>query len=225
MWDASTGLKLWSSWLANMLEKLAQVAMSYPTVLTDNPRQVNASSLFAPQQTSATRTKPRSSGSRSYPAHPRARREEFCNHVPNGGRNRKRNGGEFGPVPRDSNPGDGPRYSRVGASFRWIAENGPDLDVSETGYNEPWMAPGFIDNKGRLAKRGAGGLPNRLTTAQTERVIRRAETLFACRFEYVLRQVEIDARITLGTNGKVPFPLANTSKRFFASPPTLIGSA
>src|SRR5207248_1279161 len=98
-----------------------------------------------------------------------------------------------------------------------VAENGPDLDRSESGFHEPWMAPAFIDD--RLRKRMTNGLPDRLSVAQTERVIRRVETLFAHSFDNVLRQVEHEGRITIGTNGAVPFALASRMQKTVPSSP------
>lgn len=123
------------------------------------------------------------------------------------------------PIPTDNKSDQSRRYSKVGTWFRWVADNGPDFDRSESGFHEPWTAPAFCDDGGFFAKRreqATVGGSDRLTEERTARIIRRAEIIFAGRFDYVLRQVEHNARITIGTNGKVPFPVVDKAPTFSA---------
>lgn len=195
-----------ATWLKDLVElvygyaeKLVQVAMSCPDLVTDDPTkwirlQINALLSRHLRQELSIETLAEHATQRSL-----ALREA------------KRNAIASNQVPLDSGPNRVPRYSRVGAWFRWVAEDGPDFDRSESGFHEPWLAPAFVDDM--LRERMTSGRLDRLTAAQTDRVIRRVETRFAGRFDHVLQQVEHGARITLGTNGAVPFAIADSDDR------------
>jgi hypothetical protein len=206
----------WVSWLEALVElvhgyaeKLTQIAMSYPALVSDDPvkwirLQLNALlSRHLRQELSLEALTEQAIQRRL------ARREAMRNGID--------------PAPLESKLGRPHNYSKVGAWFRWVAEDGPDLDRSESGFHEPWTAPAFVDE--RLRERMTSGLPDRLTPAQTERVIRRVETLFAGRFDHVMQQLEHKARITLSTNGALPFALAGGVQKILLTPSAVAASA
>jgi hypothetical protein len=191
----------WVSWLEALVvfvqgyaEKLVQIAMSYPAPVSDDPvkwtrRKLDALLSRELRQDLSVKALAEQGTQRR-----RARREAM------------RNGIASDPAPLASKPGHSHNYSRVGAWFRWVAENGPDLDRSESGFYEPWTAPAFVDDDGlfaRLREKMTSDPPDRLTAAQTESVIRHVEALFAGRFDHVLQQEEHRARIALASTGKL----------------------
>src|SRR5205823_15056093 len=133
----------------------------------------------------------------------------------------KRNEIASDPAPLENKLDHPHNYSQVGAWFRWVAEDGPDLDHSESGFHEPWMAPAFVDDGifARLIERKTGCLPDRLTVAQTEHVIRDVETLFARRFDHVLRQEDHRTRIALASTGKLQLALNGQPGEPHSTPP------
>jgi hypothetical protein len=197
-------------------EKVVQIAMSYPALVSDDPvkwirRKLDALLSRELRQELSVKALAEQATQRR-----RARREAM------------RNGIASDPAPLESKPGHSHNYSRVGAWFRWVAENGSDLDRSESGFHEPWTAPAFVDDDGlfaRLREKMTSDPPDRLTAAQTGRVISHVEALFAGRFDHVLQQVEHEARITIGTNGAVPFALAGGVQNIISAPSALRASA
>lgn len=208
------------SWLEALVElvhgyaeKLVQIAMSYPALVSDDPakwirlqlyallskhlRQELSLGVLAKQANQRTLARPRLAIIRNIA-------REIA----------KLNGTAPDPAPLENQPDHPHTYSRVGAWFRWVAENGPDFDRSESGFHEPWLAPAFVDDDRAFArlKESVTG-PDRLTAARTEGVIRRVESRLAGRFDYVLQQVEHKARITLSTNGAVSFTPADKAQR------------
>jgi hypothetical protein len=201
----------WLSWLEALSElvygygeKFTQIAMSCPALVADDPLkwirlQLDALLSRELRQELSVKALAEQATQRR-----RARREAM------------RNGIASDPAPLESQPGHPRNYSRVGAWFRFVAEDGPDFDLSESGFHEPWLAPAFVDDRLRTK---TVGLPDRLTAAQTERAIRHVETLFAYRFDHVLQQVEDKARITLSTNGAVSFTPAHKVQKAVPSSP------
>jgi hypothetical protein len=191
----------WLSWLEALgelvhgyAEKLARIAMSYPALVSDDPvkwirLQLNTLlSRHLRQELSVEALAEQATQRRL------ARREA------------RRNGIASDPAPLESKPGQSHNYSKVGAWFRWVAEDGSDFDRSESGFHAPWLAPAFVNGDdvfARLRERMTSDPPDRLTAAQTEHVIRHVETLFAGRFDHVLQQEEHRARIALASTGKL----------------------
>jgi hypothetical protein len=213
----------WLSWLEALGEllhgygeKFTQIAMSRPALVTDDPVKWIRVQLRALLSRHLRQELNMEALAEQATQRSLARREA------------RRNGIASNPAPLESQPGHPRNYSKVGAWFRWVAEGGPDFDRSESGFHEPWTAPAFVDDHGvfvRLREKMTSDPIDRLTAAQTERVIRHVEALFAGRFNHMLQQVEDKARITLSTNGAVPFALAGGVQNIISTPSALRASA
>jgi hypothetical protein len=95
------------------------------------------------------------------------------------------------------------RYSRVAAWCMQVIDSESYLDRLASGSHGPWRAPAFVDSNlfATRSKRTTRRLSGRLTADETKRAIRRVEVRFASRFDRVLKREEDQARVAFASNG------------------------
>jgi hypothetical protein len=98
-------------------------------------------------------------------------------------------------------------FSVAETRSRWVCEGFPDLNISDSGFAEPWEAPAWYDDP-LSACLGyelwiKAGRPERLSPEQTGRVSRSIERLFARRLHHNLDEAEHRARLELAIPDRV----------------------
>lgn len=102
---------------------------------------------------------------------------------------------------QDQNAVQSKVQSRIGSWFRRVCDGLPDFECSESGFHEPWTAPGYCEETPlmRVRIKRHGSCPERLTAKHTNRIIWRAERQFGGRLEHVLNVAEDQSRIVLAS--------------------------